>query len=221
MKILVAQNGKKKDILSKSLQEILDREGHMATFVAGAAKVLDEVYRQSPDVVFLYSGLRRPDCCDILKKIKSAPSTRDIPVFFVVSVEDRELIRRGFTEGLYDYLSVPLFPEEMAARLQNIETIRQKARELEEVQIRDYLTGIYNRKYFMERMQEEMEWARQYGEPIALIMVDIDFFKKINDTYGHGCGDIVLQEVARTLGGQLRPTDLLARFGGEEFIVLL
>ncbi|WP_051920352.1 sensor domain-containing diguanylate cyclase [Thermodesulfobacterium hydrogeniphilum] len=87
--------------------------------------------------------------------------------------------------------------------------------------ITDPLTEIYNRRYFIERLKTEMERAKRYNIPLSLIIIDLDDFKKINDTYGHMVGDKVLKAVAQTLKNRLRKTDILARWGGEEFIILL
>ena len=85
----------------------------------------------------------------------------------------------------------------------------------------DYLTNLYNRRYFMQRGTEEFKRARRNNQPLALLMMDIDHFKKVNDTYGHEAGDMALQQVAATLKSSLREIDILGRMGGEEFAVLL
>lgn len=87
--------------------------------------------------------------------------------------------------------------------------------------IRDGLTGIYNYRYFVEQLEEEISRSSRYGRPVSLIMVDVDFFKSINDTYGHLRGDEVLRDIARLLDSQTREIDMVARYGGEEFVVVL
>lgn len=93
-------------------------------------------------------------------------------------------------------------------------------RELEEISITDGLTHVYNRRYFMERLQQETKRVCRYGPPVSLLMIDIDHFKKINDTYGHQAGDTVLSGLAGLIKEKLRETDLLARYGGEEFCLV-
>lgn len=90
-----------------------------------------------------------------------------------------------------------------------------------EVSLKDELTGVYNRRYFNDRFNREIKRAERYGHPISGIMIDIDYFKKFNDTYGHHVGDEVLKGVAQQLGVGLRDCDVLARFGGEEFVIIL
>jgi diguanylate cyclase (GGDEF)-like protein len=94
-------------------------------------------------------------------------------------------------------------------------------RELFESSTRDALTGLYNRRHFDERFKSELAYAKRHGFDLGLVMVDIDHFKRINDTHGHAAGDVVLKQVAVTLARQLRTEDLIARIGGEEFTVLL
>jgi diguanylate cyclase (GGDEF)-like protein len=219
VKILIAQP--QNDCIDNSLSQYLERDGHTCVNVQQSASVLDEIYRETPDIAVLCTQLKQPTCHTILKKIKAAPSTRNIPVFYLAPINARSHLLRGYESGMYDYISMPWFPEEVSARLRNIEQVCDKLRELEENLVRDYLTGIYNRKFFMERFEEESSWARRYDEPISVVMIDIDFFKKINDTYGHSTGDHVLQRLSGIVSACLRPGDIFARFGGEEFIVLL
>lgn len=219
MKILIAQQ--QQCATSRSLILFLESEGYDVVHVHHAASVVDEIYRESPDIAVLCTRLQQPRCHDILRKIKSAPSTRDIPVFYLSSRTARSSLRKGFERGMYDFISIPWFPEEVSARLQNIRLLCDKLRELEGVLVRDYLTGAYNRKFFMECFQEESLWSRRHGEPISIILIDIDFFKRINDTHGHCTGDFVLQQISELISFRLRSGDILARFGGEEFIVLM
>nr|WP_246540543.1 GGDEF domain-containing protein [sulfur-oxidizing endosymbiont of Gigantopelta aegis] len=92
--------------------------------------------------------------------------------------------------------------------------------ELKRLSFTDVLTGLYNRRHFEDLMKTEIEMSLRHGDDNSLILIDIDFFKKINDSYGHDAGDIILKEVANNMKAQLRNTDILCRVGGEEFIVL-
>lgn len=93
-------------------------------------------------------------------------------------------------------------------------------KELEGISITDSLTQVYNRRYFMERLRQEVKRVSRYGPPVSLLIIDIDHFKKVNDTYGHQAGDAVLSDVARLIKERLRETDLFARYGGEEFALI-
>jgi len=158
---------------------------------------------------------------EILKKLKSAPSTRDIPVILSISTRCTKSLQRGYELGAFDYIAKPYFKEEIFARVRNITYTNSRVAELEQLLDRDYLTGLYNRRFFMERFAEEIAWSARYHEPLSIFMLDIDYFKNINDTYGHECGDEILKQIAKTLTSSLRTEDIVARYGGEEFIVLL
>jgi len=203
------------------LRKILQEEGHSCVTIGESSKTIDAIYHETPEMVMLDIALTKPSSLDILAKLKSAPSTRDIPVIIVTAGNSVHKMAKCYSFGAYDYISKPFFREEVIARIRNIGYVCEKMKELEKLLVRDYLTGLYNRKFFMERLDEEFAWAGRYGEPLSFIILDIDHFKKINDTYGHSCGDEVLRQLSKTLVMTLRAHDVVARYGGEEFVVLL
>ncbi|HTZ18592.1 MAG TPA: diguanylate cyclase, partial [Dissulfurispiraceae bacterium] len=203
------------------LQAILNEEGHECFVVEDSHKVVETVYVELPELVMLDITLSRPSSIEMLLQLKSAPSTRDIPVFIILSGKSVRKMAKCYEFGAYDYISRPFFREEVIARTRNIGYVCDKMKEVEKLFVRDYLTGLYNRKFFMERLDEELAWAGRYGEPLSFVILDIDHFKKVNDTYGHSCGDEILVQLSKTLGPALRAHDILARYGGEEFVVLL
>lgn len=112
--------------------------------------------------------------------------------------------------------------QELEQRIeQRTEQLKQANRQLEQLAATDALTGAYNRRYFMKRLNDEFDRCLRYGRSLAVVALDIDYFKQINDRYGHVMGDRVLTELTRISIATLRPVDVFARFGGEEFIVLL
>ena len=218
MKVLVATNARTSE---KELRLILEAEGHECLMVDKSDQTIDTIYHDTPEMVMLDVALARPSAIEILAKLKSAPSTWDIPVILIASSKSAAKIAKCYELGMYDYISKPFFKEEIVARIRNIGYVCEKMKELEKLLVRDYLTGLYNRKFFMERFVEEHAWAARYQEPLSFIILDIDHFKKINDTYGHSCGDEVLRQLAKTLTSALRAHDIVARYGGEEFVILL
>src|SRR5208283_3669339 len=218
MKVLIADtSADTKNVLG----QILQNQGYECCFIESNDDIIEKVYHEFPDVVFLNIQLEASHNLRILEKLKSAPSTREIPVILIGTNRMRKTLTRGYQLGSYDYISLPYFKEEVLARLRNIIYIRNKTKELEYMMDRDYLTGLYNRNFFMARLIEELSWSMSYNEPLSLMMLDIDFFKNINDTYGHRCGDQVLENLADVMLSTMRREDILGRFGGEEFIVLM
>ncbi len=218
MKVLIADTAvETKQILGKMLTD----EGYECCFVEEGGDVLGKVYSESPDVLFLSVNATGGRCFGVLEKLKSAPSTVDMPVILISAGRAQKRLSKGYLLGAYDYICRPYFKEEVIARLKNITYIRNKTRELEFAMDRDCLTGLYNRGFFMDRLVEELSWSLSYGEPLSLMMLDIDFFKKINDTYGHRCGDEVLAKIAKIVLSTVRRNDIAGRYGGEEFIVMM
>jgi diguanylate cyclase (GGDEF)-like protein len=135
----------------------------------------------------------------------------------LLSVDKTELCR----EILELRAEVERLSREVGRRQLERMELQQVVHELTELSLRDPLTGLYNRRGFTERLLEEVARARRYGAPLSLIMVDIDHFKRVNDTHGHSVGDIAIGHVARQLTKDRRVSDIAARYGGEELILLL
>lgn len=153
---------------------------------------------------------------------------KDIPVILLTSHSDSESKIRGLEHGASDYLTKPFVPGELLARvrvhlkLKVLQDELKKSNEmLRELSNTDPLTGLYNRRHMMEILNREFQRAIRTDKALSMLMIDIDHFKSINDTYGHQQGDEVLKAVAQSARIQLRPYDLIARFGGEEFAVIL
>jgi diguanylate cyclase (GGDEF)-like protein len=127
--------------------------------------------------------------------------------------------------GAADYIIKPFHFKELLARIINIlrnrdhlKNLREENIRLQQLSIVDHLTGLYNKKYFLERLNEEVSRASRYKYPLACVMMDIDYFKRINDSYGHLAGDRILMDLADMIKESTRVVDVAARFGGEEFV---
>jgi diguanylate cyclase (GGDEF)-like protein len=152
----------------------------------------------------------------------------DVPVIMLTGKEDVRAKVQGLSEGASDYLTKPFHDEELVARarvhlkLKELQDeLRRKNGLLEELSRTDSLTGLLNRRFLMDLLLAEFQKSARYGTPLSLIMLDIDHFKRVNDTYGHTTGDSAIQTVAQVLRREIRTCDLAARFGGEEFAVVL
>jgi diguanylate cyclase (GGDEF)-like protein len=150
-----------------------------------------------------------------------------VPIIMLTALDDLESKRRGMAAGADDFLSKPVTPLELQIRVSSMLRIKRLTdqldaanRQLGELAVTDPLTGLHNRRHLYRQLEREFARARRYGHPLACLMLDIDHFKQVNDTYGHQVGDRVLVLVGEVLRGSVRTTDFAGRFGGEEFMVL-
>jgi two-component system, cell cycle response regulator len=163
-----------------------------------------------------------------LQLMKAKPEYRDVPVIMLTGEEGTDKKVKGLEQGASDYITKPFEASELLARVKVQlkmkslqDELREKNAQLERLASTDALTKIHNRRYFMEMY--DLEWAKceRFHHDMGLIIVDVDKFKSVNDTWGHPEGDRVLVEIAQVLARSLRKVDLIARYGGEEFAVLL
>jgi len=157
----------------------------------------------------------------LLQRMQEVPAYRDIPVLMLTAQESVEKKVAGLELGASDYVTKPFAKDELIARVRVHLKLKLMQDKLREASITDYLTRRFNRRHFMELFQTEMERARRHGHPLSLMILDIDYFKRINDTLGHLQGDQVLVAVAEAIRANLRAEDIVARYGGEEFVALL
>lgn len=180
------------------------------------------------DVVLCDLEMPGMDGFKFLAMMNSREELRDIPVIMITGREDLETKIRGLEQGASDYVIKPFDPGELVARVKvqlKIKGLQDSLKEsnerLRELSNTDPLTGLSNRRSLMETLEKEILRTERNGAPLSLIMADIDYFKRINDTYGHQQGDLVLKNVAELMRKHLRQYDSAARFGGEEFALVL
>ena len=178
------------------------------------------------DVILLDVQMPGPDGHAVLAQLKGHPSTRDVPVVFLSGSGTAEDVVQALREGAHDYLRKPPDPAELQARVgaahrmkQLKDQLRDRAVELDSISRTDHLTGLYNRRHAEEHLRGALAAARRRGHSVAVLLLDVDHFKQVNDTRGHSGGDDVLFEVAQALSGVVRAEDVIARWGGEEFFV--
>ncbi|MGB1352453.1 MAG: GGDEF domain-containing response regulator [Glaciecola sp.] len=175
-----------------------------------------------PDLILLDIVMPEIDGYSLCSTLKNDYDTQNIPIIFVTSSNDTSSIIRGFEVGGVDYMTKPLKLPELNIRIQTHIQLKNKSKQLESLAYLDPLTRTANRRKYNETFQYEWSRCIRYKQPIAIIIVDIDFFKQFNEHYGHAEGDNCLTQVAQLLNGQCkRSTDLFARIGGEEFIMLM
>ena len=203
-------------------------EGYFVECIEDADEVVQRVRSLEPDLVLLDVHLPGQSGLEICAELRMLPESRMMPIILTSHARmDEQSVVRGLLSGADDYITAPGRLAELRARvrvqLRNLrdrellEWARSQRASFKRAALNDPLTGIPNRRYADDALAE----TRAASEPFSLLLIDVDHFKSVNDTYGHGVGDEVLKAVARALARQIRRDDVVARFGGEEFLVLL
>jgi len=181
------------------------------------------------DLIIVNAAAKTFDGLRFAAQIRSDEATRSIPILAVADFDERPRLVKALEIGVNDVLPRPIDPQEMAARVKTqirrkryTDYLRENLDQSLELAVTDQLTGLHNRRYMETQLDALVRRAVVGGaEPVALLVIDIDHFKKINDGFGHGVGDEVLREFAVRLASNVRAIDLPVRFGGEEFVVVM
>ncbi len=174
-----------------------------------------------PDLILLDIIMPDINGYSACARLKQQDTTRDIPVIFISSLGETQDQTKGLKAGAIDYIVKPINVEIVKAKVRNHIEMRQYFNHIENMSLIDPLTGIGNRRQFQERIEAELRRASRSGLPLALFMIDIDYFKQYNDSFGHIEGDNCLKSVALAISDSLkRGGDIVTRFGGEEFAVI-
>jgi two-component system chemotaxis response regulator CheY len=176
---------------------------------------------ESPSLVISDWMMPRMDGLTLCRTIRGMATTDYIYFIILTARGEKKDIIEGLEAGADDFLTKPFNQEELKYRTRIGERILNLERRIKELANTDPLTGMLNRRAFMERMAQEMSRARREAKPLSLVLTDIDHFKRVNDTYGHQAGDRVLLRLARAVSDAVRTEDVVARYGGEEFVVIL
>lgn len=202
------------DLLKDEYQIKIAKNGQKALDIVHSS---DEV-----DIILLDIMMPDIDGYEVCRELKSNPKTKNIPIIFVTAKDNDEDEEYGLNLGAIDYITKPFNKAIVKLRIKNHLELKLKSDLLEELSMYDGLTHIPNRRFFDEVFQSTYKEVKRENKSLAVLMIDIDFFKLYNDNYGHGKGDEALKKVAQALQITLkRPTDLVARYGGEEFVILL
>jgi two-component system cell cycle response regulator len=180
------------------------------------------------ELVIISLALTNFDALRLCSQIRSLDRTRLLPILLVVDQDETARLMRALEIGVNDYLVRPLDRQETLARVRTqvrrkryTDFLRTNVQHTIEMAATDGLTGLFNRRYLMSHLSTYVDQSAERARPMAVLIVDIDFFKSINDTYGHDVGDEVLKEFASRIRANVRGIDLVARFGGEEFVVVM
>lgn len=224
-KVLIVDDDAK---IVEMLEIGLNAMGYDTVAAYDGGSVFQVVLDEAPDIILLDLNLPKKDGIEVCQEIREKIKDNYIPIIMVTARDDTQSKIEGLDVGADDYITKPVDIKEVMARIRSMlrlksvsDELKEANDELKELAVRDYLTSCYNRRYFMEILMLEVKKAVRYDRVISCIMLDLDYFKSINDNYGHPVGDIVLKWFADVLRDNLRDSDIVGRYGGEEFIVLL
>ena len=180
------------------------------------------------DLIIVSLGLRGFDGLRLCSQLRSLPEGRNVPILVLVSDGDKRKLAQALEMGVNDYLTRPVDKNELVARVRTqlrkkryADRLRHNVQLSLEMAITDQLTGLHNRRYMSRHLDTLISSAHKSGKPVAFLIMDIDYFKSVNDTYGHDIGDEVLREFASRISANVRGIDLACRYGGEEFVVVM
>jgi two-component system, cell cycle response regulator len=209
------------------LQEGLSVE-HQVDVEADPNEALFRAAEGGYDLMIVSLGFENFDALRLCSQVRSLDRTRSVPILAIAEAEDNARLMRGLEIGINDYLIRPIDKNELLARVRTqvrkkryAEKLRDNVQLSIEMAITDALTGLNNRRYMESHLATLVEQASSRAKPLTLLILDIDFFKAVNDTYGHDAGDDVLREFAHRLKKSIRGIDLACRYGGEEFVVVM
>ncbi|RUM43757.1 MAG: diguanylate cyclase response regulator [Hydrogenimonas sp.] len=209
------------------LVELLRDRYEVITALDGE-RAIEIANKKHVDLILLDIMMPEMDGYDVCQHLKSNQKTKDIPIIFITAKTDETSIEKAYDIGGIDYVTKPFRPKELLARVQRelamqklIDELKKSQEELKLLAITDSMTKLYNRRYFSEISMELFALAKRENRPLSLIMLDIDKFKTINDTYGHKVGDEAIIALGNLLRKAKRKSDVACRLGGEEFVLLL
>ncbi len=209
------------EIQFKILERWITKQGYKTLGATTLKEAREIISNNKIDTVLLDWELPDGSGIELIKEILSFSSSGWLPIIMVTNHQNSERIKEAFEAGATDFVRKPAEEVELLARIYSALKIKALQDLLLESSIRDPLTGLYNRRYMDERIDQEFQRCKRHSHPITIAMLDIDYFKKVNDTYGHDMGDEVLKVFAHELKSRLRKSDIVSRYGGEEFVVAL
>jgi diguanylate cyclase (GGDEF)-like protein len=203
------------------LEIVLQKEGYRVITAANGVEALDRLAKEPVRVILSDVMMPKMDGFELMRKIRSNPEFKNVYIILITArIQERDRVQ-GLDLGADDYITKPFSFSELLARVRVGARVVQYQQHLEHQALVDSLTSLFNRRAFERKMEEEFERATRYHHALSLIILDVDDFKKVNDTYGHHWGDQVLKKIAEHLRTKTRRSDYPSRYGGEEFVLIL
>lgn len=214
--------------LAANIEAALATDNHRVEIYARCDDALARLKERDFDLIIIALMLDGQDGLRLCSQVRSTESTRHTAILTIVDEGDIERLTKGLDLGVNDCIFTPVDRHELLARARTLvhgkryqDRLRASYERSIEMALTDGLTGLYNRRYFETHLRTLLDRSRAAGRPLSLIMLDVDNFKTINDSHGHGAGDDVLRETARRLNANVRTFDTVARIGGDEFVILM
>ncbi len=224
-KVLVIDDN---EVIRKLTSTQLSKKNYLVKTAENGQAGIDIARCFQPHVILLDVMMPELDGYAVCEKLKASDETMDIPIIMLTGKTESVDKIKGLEKGASDYVTKPFDHGELLARVATHvkikimwDDLQEKNRMLHELSRRDELTGLHNYRHFMERISYEFNRSNRYNLPLCCVILDLDYFKKVNDSYGHQAGDFVLREVAKITRESIREIDLAARYGGEEFALIL
>jgi len=200
---------------------VLQREGYRVITAANGVEALEKLQHETVQIALSDIMMPKMDGFELINRIRKDPSLKNLYVILITArIQEGDRVR-GLDLGADDYITKPFSFSELLARVRVGSRVVQYQQHLEHQTLVDSLTGLYNRRAFEKKILEEFERAKRYQHPLSMLILDIDNFKTINDTYGHNGGDAALKKISETLKIKTRQSDFQSRYGGEEFVLIL
>lgn len=203
------------------LSDLLVREGFDVQAVSSGEQAMEKFESAQYDLFITGIEVGATSGIELSWLVKSKPASAHVYIIVMTASGDPRRLVESLDSGADDYIRKPFDEVELRARLRAASRIIRMQRRLANLANTDPLTGAANRRSFMAALETELSRARRHDLPMAVVMLDLDHFKSINDTYGHASGDAVLVNAVRTINDSIRRHDILGRLGGEEFCILL
>ena len=213
---------------TQRLSEYLAEADHEVVCAETGERALELGRAQQFDLVIVGIDLGGEDGLRLCSQFRSQEETRHLPLLLLLEDMDLPRLAKGLDLGVTDYLVKPLDRGELLARVRTQvrrrryhDRLRERIQTSMSMAFTDSLTGLYNRRYLMTHLDRKLMGIAETGKPVSVMLFDVDHFKAVNDTHGHGVGDDVLVKLAEVASDNLRSVDLVARLGGEEFVVVM
>lgn len=218
MRVLIADDTK---LMRSMLSEWVTSLGFEVLLASDGDQAIRAAQQNDFDIAIIDWEMPKLTGMEVVKRFRAWPRTAYVHIILITACENDDRLIQALEGGADDYISKPIAQASLMAHLRAGARIVEMRKEILKLAGTDMLTGTVNRRAFMERSSQQLAGARRTASPVSVLVADLDFFKRINDTYGHAGGDVALKTFASTCADMLRPLDMLGRIGGEEFAILL